>query len=275
LTPASLGDIIAFSNVQRSQELKRSLRYYLDLIAVLTQKDLAVRYKSNLLGYFWSVAHPLAFAFVFFIAFKLIMRIQIEAYSLFLISVLFPWQWFGNTMSVAPTAFLANASIIKKVNFPRNVLPFSLVLQDMIHYILSIPVIILFMFIYHKVPTLAWLYGLPILLVIQFCLNYGIALAIASINLFFRDLERLAAIFTTLLFYFTPVIYPISMIPEKYHLLINLNPMTPLMVSWRNLFLEGRVDFVSVGVAAGFSLVTLGVGYWIYEKLSWKFAEVL
>jgi len=255
--------------------LNRRVQYLIDLILVLTQKDLKVRYKSNVLGYLWSVAHPLAFALVFFIAFKVIMRIQIEAYSLFLISVLFPWQWFGNTLAVTPVVFLSNASIIKKVNFPRYVLPFSLVFQDMIHYILSIPVILLFMFIYKKTPTLAWFYGIPILLVIQFCMNYGIALAIGSINLFFRDLERLAAIFTTLLFYFTPVIYPISMIPEKYRFFINLNPLTPLMISWRNLFLEGYInsDYIIIGLA--YSILSLVLGFLIYRKLSWKFAEIL
>lgn len=255
--------------------MNATTRHYIDLILVLTQKDLKVRYKSNVLGYFWSIAHPLAFAFVFFVAFKIIMRIQIEAYSLFLISVLFPWQWFANTLAVAPTAFLANASIIKKVNFPRHVLPFSLVFQDMIHFFLSIPVILLFMAIYHKSPTWHWLYGIPILLLIQFAFNYGISLAISSINLFFRDLERLAAIFTTMLFYFTPVIYPLSMIPEKYRALIHLNPLTPLMLSWRNLFLEGRVDFTMIAIAFGYSLLALLIGFLIYRKLSWKFAEVL
>src|SRR5208282_5259316 len=164
------------------------IQRFVDLVVVLTQKELKVRYKSSLFGYLWSVAHPLAFAFVFFIAFKVVMKIQMEDYALFLIAGLFPWQWFANSLNGAPGIFLSNAPIIKKVNFPRNIIPFTAVLQDMIHFILSIPVIIVFMFIYHRPLSFAWLYGIPLLLLIQFSLIYGISLVVSSINLFFRDL---------------------------------------------------------------------------------------
>lgn len=255
--------------------VKKNTQHYIDLITVLTQKDLKVRYKSSILGYLWSIGHPLAFAFVFFIAFKVVMKIQIEGYALFLITGLFPWQWFANSVNFSPTVFLSNAQIIKKVNFPKNILPFTTVFQDMIHFILSIPVIILFMFIYHKSPNFSWLYGIPLLLGMQFLMTYGISLMVSSINLFFRDLERLTVIFTTLLFYFTPIIYPETMIPEKYKSLVNFNPLAPLMVSWRNLFLNGTLEPASLMVSLAYSIFAFMFGYMVYRKLSWKFAEVL
>ncbi len=251
------------------------IRHYIDLITVLTQKEIKVRYKSSVLGYLWSIGHPLAFAFVFFIAFKVVMKIQMEDYALFLIAGLFPWQWFANSVNVAPMVFLGNASIIKKVNFPRNIIPFTTVLQDMIHFVFSIPVIVLFIFIYHKSPSFSWLYGIPILLGIQFLMTYGVSLIVSSINLFFRDLERLTVIFITLLFYFTPIIYPETMIPEKYKTLINLNPLAPLMISWRNLFLYGEIELPYLATSLLYALIALALGYIIYRKLSWKFAEVL
>ncbi len=251
------------------------IQHYFDLIMVLTQKEIKVRYKSSVLGYLWSIGHPLAFAFVFFIAFKVVMKIQMEDYALFLIAGLFPWQWFANSVNVSPTIFLGNASIIKKVNFPRNIIPLTAVLQDMIHFVLSIPVIILFLFMYHKSPSLTWLYGIPLLLGIQILMTYGISLMISSINLFFRDLERLTVIFMTLLFYFTPIIYPETMIPEKYKTLINLNPLAPLMISWRNLFLNGQLEPASLMVSFAYSIFAFILGYLVYKKLSWKFAEVL
>ncbi len=255
--------------------MKRSLQYYIDLILVLTQKDLHVRYKSNILGYLWSIANPLAFAFVFYVAFQVIMRIKMEAYVLFLIVGLFPWQWFSNSLATTTTVFLANAGIIKKVNFPRNALPFSLVLQDMIHFLFSLPVIVLFLLIYHKVPHWSWLIGIPIMLVIQFTLTYGLALFISSINLFFRDMERLVGILITLVFYFTPILYPVSMIPEKYRPLIILNPISPLILAWRGLFFEGRLEWMYMLISLGYGVVALFVGYLVYRKLAWKFAEVL
>lgn len=248
---------------------------YIDLIIVLTKKEMSVRYKNSFLGYLWSIGHPLAFTFVFFVAFKVIMRVQMEDYTLFLIAGLFPWQWFSNSVNAAPMVFLGNASIIKKINFPRNIIPFTTVLQDMIHFVLSIPVILLFALIYHKSPGLTWLYGIPVLLLIQFMLSYGVSLIISSVNLFFRDLERLTSIFTTLLFYFTPVIYPETMIPERYRALINLNPLSPLMISWRNLFLNNSLEIIPLAVSLLYAIFSFTAGYLIYRKLSWKFAEVL
>ena len=251
------------------------IQRYIDLIIVLTQKEMKVRYKSSFFGYLWSIAHPLAFAFVFFVAFKVVMRIRMENYSLFLIAGLFPWQWFSNSVNMSPTLFLGNASIIKKVNFPRNTLLVATVLQDAIHFILSIPVIVFFLLIYHELPSLSWLYGIPFLLGIQFLLTYGISLLVSSINLFFRDLERLIIIFTTLLFYFTPIIYPETMIPEKYKNLLILNPIAPLMISWRNLFLSGTLNPASLMVCLAYSMLAFMIGYLVYRKLSRKFAEVL
>ena len=253
----------------------KDFRNYLDLVIVLTQKEIKVRYKNNVLGYLWSIANPLAFAFVFFIAFKVVMKINMENYTLFLIAGLFPWQWFANSVSVAPGVFIGNSSIIKKVNFPRNVIPLTIVLQDMIHFLLSIPIIVLFLFLYQKSPSVSWLYGIPLLLGIQLGMTYGIALMLSSVNLFFRDVEKLTTILLTFVFYLTPIIYPELMVPEKYRSLINLNPMAPLMVSWRNLFLDGALDPQALTVSFAYSIIMLLLGYAVYRRLSWKFAEVL
>ncbi len=250
-------------------------QHYIDLILVFTQKELKVRYKSSVLGYFWSVGHPLAFALVFFIAFKVVVRIPIENYALFLIAGLFPWQWFANSVNASPLLFLGNAHIIKKVNFPRNLIVFSLILQDMAHFILSIPVLILFLFIYGKTPSVSWIYGIPIMLVIQFFLIYGVCLFISSVNLFFRDLERLTTIFMTLLLYFTPVIYSEAMIPDKYRLYVHLNPLASFIVNWRNLLLNGSIDWLLIAESLVYSLTVFSIGQATYKKLNWRFAEVL
>ncbi len=255
--------------------MNHRLQHIVDIIIVLTQKELKVRYKSNILGYFWSVGHPLAFALVFFVAFKVVVKIQIEDYALFLIAGMFSWQWVANSVNAAPLLFLGNASIIKKVNFPRNLIVFSQVLQDMIHFILSIPVLILFLFIYAKSPSVSWIYGVPIMLIIQFFLIYGICLFISSVNLFFRDLERLTTIFMMLLLYFTPVIYSETMIPDKYRVYMHANPLASFMVNWRNLLLNGNVDWSLVLESAVYAVIVFGVGQLTYRKLNWRFAEVL
>jgi lipopolysaccharide transport system permease protein len=98
---------------------------------------------------------------------------------------------------------------------------------------------------------------------------------ISSLNLFFRDLEKLVALLITFVFYFTPIIYPVELIPERYRYLINFNPLAPLMISWRKLFLDGTFEPIYLSVISIFSIVTFIIGYSVYRKLSWKFAEVL
>jgi lipopolysaccharide transport system permease protein len=250
-------------------------QHALDLILVLTQKDLKVRYRSSVLGYLWSVANPLAFAFIFYIAFKVVMKIPMENYALFLISGLFPWQWFSNSVNVSNMVFLGNAPIIKKVLFPRSIVVFTAVLQDMIHFVLSVPVILLFLFIDGRSPTISWCFGIPLFLMVQFLLTCGLCLAVSSVNLFFRDLERLMGILMNLLFYFTPILYPESMVPEEYRLLVNANPLAPMMIGWRQLLMDGRLDWLALGASALLASLVFACGYWVYARLSWRFAEVL
>lgn len=160
-----------------------SPQYYKDLVVALTQKELKVKYKRSFLGYIWSIANPLALSLVFFIAFKVVMKVQIENYTLFLISGLFPWQWFANSVNGSAMVFVANSSLIKKVNFRTDALVVAAVLNDMLHFILSIPVIV-FSFFYGMKPHLSWLAGVPLLLVAQFVLIFGFSIAVSTINLF-------------------------------------------------------------------------------------------
>jgi len=253
----------------------KKIQYIYDLIYLLTLKEIKVRYKSSVLGYLWSIAMPLCYAFVFYISFKVVMKIKMENYSLFLICGLFPWQWFANSLGASSTVFLSNSSIIKKVNFPRSSVCIAMVLNDGVHFLLSIPVIILFLFLYHKNPSPIWLIGVPILFIVQFIFTLGLSLLISSINMFFRDLERLVMVFLTLLFYFTPIIYEETMIPERYRYLINLNPVAPLMVAWRHLFLNGDINYMYFLISFLYGLFFFSFGLWIFNILSPRFAEVL
>lgn len=255
--------------------MRKSVRHYLDLLTVLTQKEMKVRYKKNILGYMWSVAHPLSLAVVFYLAFKIVLRINIENYTVFLIAGLFPWQWFSNSVSAAPLVLLANGSLIKKISFPRHLIPFVQVMQDMIHFVLSIPVIMLALAVYHLDFYWSWIYQIPLLLVVQLMINYGISLFLSSINLFFRDLERLTTILLLLLFYCTPVFYAENMIPQKYSWLLWINPLSPVIVSWRNVFMSGELQAQPVLLGLAYGACFLAVGYAVFRKLSWKFAEVL
>lgn len=256
-------------------KITRNLEYYRDLILVLTQKELKVRYKNSTLGYLWSIANPLAFAFVFFIVFGLIMKVQKEQYVLFLLTGLFPWQWFSNSVNVSPMLLFGNASIVKKLNFPKEIIPLATVLNDTLHFILSIPVIILFFPIYNKIPSFYWIWEIPLLLIAQFLMIYGISLIVSSVNLFLRDLERLVNIMVTVLFYFTPIVYSETMIPIQYRYLIYFNPLATLMINWRNVLLNGQLDIKLLAITLIYGGIIFVAGHLVYKKLSLRFAEVL
>jgi lipopolysaccharide transport system permease protein len=253
----------------------RDREYLKDLIVVLTQKEIKLRYKNSWLGYVWSVANPLAFAILYFVAFRVFMRVDIPQYPLFLIAGLFPWQWVANSVNAAPSLFLGNAPLLKKVRFPRTVLVTSFVLNDGIHFLCSIPVLVVFLYWYGSRPSWSWLLGIPLLALGQFVLVYGLVIAIASMNLFFRDLERLTTLVVTFLFFLTPIVYSESMIPARYRPLAYLNPAAPLVLGWRELFLAGDLNWPNIAIGYVYAMAAFGIGTAIYGKLSWKFAEVV
>lgn len=254
----------------------RNLENYKDLVIVLLQRDLKIRYKNKVLGYLWSVANPLSSALIYYLAFSVIMKVHEENYALLLVTGIFPWQWFSNGVGSAPNLFVGSGSIIKKINFPRNIVPLCAVLNHMIHFVVSIPVIVLFMLVERMFPSLSWLYGIPILLAIQSMMVYGLSLGLSAINLFFRDLDRLTGIVVHFLFFLTPVLYTVDRYPEEYRdLAVAVNPAAALMVSWRQLFLDGTLNPLYLLISLGYAALSMLIGYLIYRRLSWKFAELI
>ena len=253
----------------------RKLEYYIDLIQVLTLKEIKVRYKNSILGYLWSILNPLSLALVFYFAFKFVMKIKIENFALFLICGLFPWQWFSNSISASAGFLLANASLIKKVNFPKCFIPLSGVLNDTFHFLASLPVIFGFLFLYHFYPTFTWIYGIPLMILPQLLITYGGALIVSSVNLFFRDLERLIIIALNIIFYLTPIIYDISFVPERYRKFFLINPLYGIIENWRNIFMKGYIDWELYLISLIQAIFICLTGLFIFNKLSYRFAEVV
>jgi lipopolysaccharide transport system permease protein len=249
--------------------------YYKDLLLVMTKKEIKVRYKNSYFGYLWSLLNPLAFAFIFYFVFGMIMRVKMDNYSLFLVTGLFPWQWISNSLNASTTLYMANASIIKKINFPRNILPLANTLQDMFHFLCAIPVIIIFMFIYGETPSFAWIYGVPLMLLIQLAMVFGLSMLLSSMNVFFRDLQQITAIVLMFLFYPTPILYPVGMIPDKFKHLIDYNIFTPIIISWRNILLDGNFNLHYLFLSIIYAIGSLLLGLLSYQKLRYRFAEVI
>jgi len=254
----------------------RSLPQLAELLYVLVRKELKARYKNRFLGYVWALANPFAFAFVYWIAFKFIMRMEIENYSLFLITGMFPWVWLSVGVTGATRSFIVNASLIKKVNLPRAILPLGNVAQEMVHFGFALPAIIAFLWFAGEIrPIASWLWQVPVLLALQVAFVYPLALSFALANAYVRDIEYLVGIGFSLMFFATPMVYPIAMVPEEYRHYFELNPLHAMMQSWRTLFLQGTLDVRHMAYAAAFAAVTGVIAWLLYRKLARRIGELV
>ena len=248
-----------------------------ELLYLLIRRDLKLRYQDTALGLLWSLLKPLALGAVLYVALSKFVRIDVpgEPYHLVLLAGLFPWIWFQTSVFLATPSFAGNGALIKKVRFPRFVLPFSTVLNTGVHFLLAILILIILLAVSGRHPSAAWLIGFPILAIVQLALLTGTILLLASIDVFFRDLEHLIEVFLTLLFYSTPVIYPLDKVPERWQPLLQINPLTSLIESWRELFLHNSLPSADLWPALVFSLGALLVGGAVFQRLEPGFADAL
>jgi lipopolysaccharide transport system permease protein len=247
-----------------------------ELLYLLVRKELKIRYKSRFLGYLWALANPLAFSLVYWIAFKFIMRVEMENYSLYLICGMFPWVWMNTGIANGTRSFLGNASLIKKAKLPRAILPLSSVAQETVHFVFALPVIIAFVvFAGNHAVNPNWLWQIPLLIVLQVAFVYPLALALAVTNVYVRDIEYLVTIGFSLLFFATPMVYPVTMVPEAYRHWFELNPLHALMQSWRSTLLTGNLDPYYVGYTAAVSVVMSIACWMLYRRFAPRIGELI
>lgn len=252
------------------------LRHIYEITLQLIIKDFRVRYKGTFLGYTWALVTPLIFAFIFNFVFQRIFRFEMEDYPLYLISGLFAWQWFSNSVSGGACCFLANSSIIKKINFPRFLIPCSVVLIDALHFALAFPIILTFLLLWDKpLFYLSWLYGIPIVIITQLTIIYALTLFVSSLNTVFRDVDKIVTLLVTMLFYLTPIFYPLSAVPADIVYFIHANPMTGVITAWHDLLMHGTLAWTPLFYSMAWAVVLTVVAFWAYHHLNRRFAEVL
>jgi lipopolysaccharide transport system permease protein len=247
-----------------------------DLLWLLTRKETTLQYKRTILGIFWSLLNPLLLAVVLYIAFVGVLRIQKKDFPLFLLTALFPWTWFSNSVSASAVSLIANINLIKKFPFPKHFLLAAGILSQGIHFLLSLLVIILLVYSYGKTAGVIWLLGIPVLLIIQYILTMGVALAVSVISVYFVDFQFIVAFLLNLFFWLTPILYQLDTIPERYRFLsLYFNPLSPLMCSWRELFMSNTIHWVWIADAFLGSLVIFFLGLLIFRRLNRRLDEVL
>jgi lipopolysaccharide transport system permease protein len=248
-----------------------------ELLLLLTAREVKLRYQGTILGFLWTLAKPLLLALVLSFALSRVLRVDVgdAPYALFLLSALFPWGWFQSSIQFAAPSFTNNAPLLKKVYFPRSVLPLSTVTNQLFHFLLSIPVLLLLLVAWGYYPSLQWLVGIPLLIAIQLVMLAGAVLLVASIDVFLRDLEHLVEVGLTLWFYVTPILYPLHLVQDRVGPLIHLNPMASLIQAWRDLFLENKLPSLDIWPALVFAGVVLVAGILVFKALEARFEDAL
>ncbi len=249
----------------------KELYKYRELLKTNVKKDIRGKYKGSFLGVLWSFVNPLLQTFIYAIIFSFLLRSNIPHYTTYVVIAVLPWTWFTNTMS-GTNSILMNGGIIKKVYFPREILPISIVTSGMVNYIISCLIILIFLFC-TGIGYSWYILFLPVIMLVQYIFQLGFLLLTSSIDVYVRDLEYILNFFVQMLFYATPILWSTDMF-GKYQWVLQLNPLTTIVNSYRDIFYYQQMpNFISLGLVFAFSLLLLLIGMLVFKKLEKGFAE--
>lgn len=251
----------------------KNIYNYRELLKTNVQKEIRGRYKNSFLGIIWSFLNPLLQLAVYATIFPLILKSQQEYYVIFVCSGLIPWTFFTTAITQAAFTIIANGNIVKKVYFPREILPIAVVTSATVNFLISCLIILGFLFAYGLGVT-KYILFFPLIVFIQYLLTLGISFVLSSITVYLRDLEHLIGIVLQVAFYATPIVYAMDTIPEVFRGIMNLNPMAHIITAYRAIFYNQTMpDLGALGIILLISIVLCVVGYLIFNKLQKGFAE--
>ncbi len=274
---------------------------YRELLATLVVRELKIRYKNSALGFLWSLIVPLVTVAVLTIVFKRVMGMAIPNYSAYVLAAYLPWMFFNTALMDSAQSVIGQINLVKKVYFPREILPLSFVIANLVHFGLAMLVFFAYLLLYVHAPLLPSMFWLPLLLIVHLALITGLCLAISCFNVFYEDTKYVVSIALNLLFYLTPVVYFSEQIltakvfsfgpPNLVYILYHLNPMAVLMSCYRKCLLppihaqtgvitQHHITNVPMSpwLIAIAVLVSFGVligGYRMFKTREWEFAEKL
>ncbi len=254
----------------------REIYDYRQMIFSLVKKDLRGRYKGSVLGFLWTFINPLLQLVVYTIVFSFILKSPIEKYYLYLFVGLIPWIFFSSAITGGSASVVAQKDLIKKIYFPRQVIPIAYVTSCFVNMLLCFIVIFVVVLV-AKVPLnpLALL-CLPVIMIVEYILALGVALLASSVTVYFRDLEHILGIITMAWMYMTPIMYDKSIVPENLHPLFDINPMTHVIDCYRSVLYYGQVpQLESLVSSLLLGVLFLVVGYFVFGRLQRHFAEEL
>ena len=247
-----------------------------ELIYIFAMRDIKVRYKQTALGIAWAVIQPITVMLIFTLLFGRLAKIPSDGvpYPVFVFSGLLMWNFFSAGISSCSNSLVGSSAMISKVYFPRMVIPLSSVAVSMVDFVVSAGVLLVLMAIYGIVPS--WqLLLLPFLIAGLFISVLGLGLWLSAITVTFRDFRFVVPFMVQIWMYVTPVIYPISFIPEQFRWLIYLNPIVGWVSGARSAFLGTPIDWLAIATSLVISLVLFMIGIRYFSNAERRFADVV
>ncbi|MBN1890363.1 MAG: ABC transporter permease [Thermoflexales bacterium] len=264
---------------------------YRELIQNLVVRDLRARYKNSVLGIAWSWVNPLLMMIVFTVVFNVLTG-QVEGlpyYPMFILSGILPWNFFSASVTGAIGSIVGNGHLIKKVYFPREVLPVSIVLANMVNFLIALPVFFVLALLF-GLQLSPWLALLPVVLITQVMFSIGIGLILATLNVFYRDTQIIMEVIMLAWFFLTPIFWDVAILPDSkviggivlpvQRLVYILNPMASIVNAYRDILYRGGIygasfqpamDFLSRTIVTAF--VCMLLGYAVFHRYSYTFGE--
>lgn len=255
------------------------MKRYVFLLKELVKRDFQGRYAGSLLGFVWSFLQPLWLLLLFTFAFSTVMKVtplgeaRTQHFAVFLFVGLLPWMALHEGVLRASTAITDNASLVKKLRFPSQILVLAVVLAALLHEAIAAGIFL---------AALVWIGefswgGLPLLLLavpLQVGLTLGLGLLFASLHVFFRDTAQVLGMLFTGWFYLTPIVYPLALVPERYRRWLEMNPLTALVGLYRQAFLGGESVLAEGTWALALAVaVLLSAGLWLFGRLKPAFVD--
>lgn len=253
----------------------KNLYEYRELLKTSIQKDVRGKYKKSFFGVLWSFLNPLLQIAVYAFVFGTILNANEDNYAVFICCGLIPWIMFSSSINRSSFVMVENANILKKVYFPREILPISVVTSETVNFLISSLIIVCFVLITGLGISWTWIF-FPVILLVLYLFLIAASLFISSITVYFRDLQHFVGVFLQLLFYATPIAYSAARVPESFSWVIKLNPISYVIEGFRDIFIFHTIpNMQGLLLVGGISIILCIIGYWVFSKLQKGFAEEL
>ena len=248
---------------------------YRELLKTNVKKEVRGKYKGSWLGIIWTFSNPLLMLTVYSRVFPYILRVNVDNYTIFMIVALIPWNFFSTAIQMGTGCIVRNGNILKKVYFPREIIPISVVISQLVNFLITC--IIVFLFVILSGIGISWHIVLfPLLVLIQSIIILAMVFVLSAITVFIHDIDHFVSVFLMLGFYATPIVYKTDMLPEKFQKIMNFNPIAQLIEGYRSILYYHEIPNIfvlSIWSIAG--LILLVIGYCIFKKMEKSFVEEL